>query len=94
MRAFNAIVALASFIACASALPSFGLSPRRECLTKQSAHQLVKEFISLSNGGSFNTSLARELLTEDVVDTSGSVASIINGGTYTAMLSPPTEVQC
>ncbi len=81
MRAFGAGAVVAAFVAGASALPTFGFGAGNGCLTKHSAYDLVKSFISLSNGGDFNTTLATELLTANVVDTSGSVASIINGGT-------------
>ena len=80
MHALGAIAVVAAFVTYASALPSFGFGAGNGCLTKNSAYQLVKDFIQLSNGDEFNTTLARELLTVDVVDTSGSVASIINAG--------------
>ena len=80
MRTFGALAAAAVFAVHASALPSFGFGAGNGCLTKHSAYQLVKDFISLSNGNEFNVTLATNLLTEDVVDTSGSVNSIIDGG--------------
>ena len=80
MRAFEVVAVVTTFVAYASALPSFGFGAGNGCLTKNNAYELVKNFIELSNGDEFNVALARELLTEDVVDTSGSVASIINGG--------------
>lgn len=83
MRGFVAAV-VAAFAFSASALPSWpswGFHPDHGCLTKESAHQLVHDFIELSNGDAFNVTLAKELLAKDVVDTSGSVASIINAGT-------------
>ena len=51
-----------------------------ECLTKSDADELVTNFISLTNGASFNVALARALIAPDIVDTSGSVASVINSG--------------
>lgn len=79
MRFFGAVAAL---IACTSALPNPKSGPSEDCtcLTKQDAHELVNNFIQLSNGDAFNVTLARDILTRDVVDTSGSVASIINAG--------------
>lgn len=80
MRAFGAVAVVAAVVAYASALPFFGFGAGNGCLTKDSAYELVQNFIQLTNGNEFNVALARELLSEDVVDTSGSVASIINGG--------------
>ena len=80
MRAYEIVAVAAAWVAYASALPWFGFGAGHGCLTKDEAHELVQNFIQLSNGDSFDVALARELLTEDVVDTSGSVASVINGG--------------
>lgn len=81
MRFFGVInVAAGLLVACAAALPSFGFGAGNGCLTKYTAYELVQNFIELSNGDEFNVTLAKELLTEDVVDTSGSVASVINAG--------------
>ena len=93
MHVFGAVAAVAAFVAHTSALPSFGFGAGNGCLTKNTAYKLVKNFIQLSNGDEFNVALARELLTEDVVDTSGSVASVINGGMYRTILPKP-RIQC
>lgn len=68
------------------ALPVFGFGAGNGCLTKHSAYELVKNFIKLTNGDAFNENLANALIAENVVDTSGSVASIINGGMLTSFL--------
>ncbi|KAK5163001.1 uncharacterized protein LTR77_011056 [Saxophila tyrrhenica] len=82
MRSFNAIAVVSVLATYVSALPtlSFGFGAGNGCLTKHTAHELVNNFIKLTNGDAFNEDLARALITEDVVDTSGSVASIINSG--------------
>jgi len=90
MRAFNALSAIAILVAYTSAEPAFGFGAGNGCLTKHSAYQLVKNFIQLTNGDAFNETLAILLIAEDVVDTSGSVSSIINGGnTAPAPLTGP-----
>lgn len=63
-----------------SVLLIFALRAFSSCLTKADADQLVTDFISLTNGGTFSDKLAREIIAPNVVDTSGSVASVINGG--------------
>jgi hypothetical protein len=88
MRPFQIFAVVAASVTYASALPSFGFGRGSGCLTKTDAYDLVQNFIQLSNGNEFNVTLARDLLTKDVVDTSGSVASIINGGTS---LCPTTD---
>ena len=80
MRPFEVFALIAAFVTYVSALPPFGFGSERRCLTKSDAYDLVNNFIQLSNGNEFNVTLAKDLLTKDVVDTSGSVASIINGG--------------
>ena len=73
----SAVLALAS---SALAGPISGYGPGHGCLTNASATRLVNNFIQLTNGDDFDEDLARALIVPDVVDTSGSVASIINGG--------------
>lgn len=70
------------FIAVLSSLLTFILHvfAGGKCLTKADADELVTNFISLTNGNAFDVALARALIAPDVVDTSGSVASIINSG--------------
>lgn len=80
MRTFHLVAAIAVITSNAFALPTFGFGAGNGCLTKHSAYELVKNFIKLTNGDAFNENLANALIAEDVVDTSGSVASIINGG--------------
>lgn len=80
MRFLCAIAVVSAFQSYVSALPIFGFGAGNGCLTKHTAYELVKNFIQLTNGDGFNETLANALVAEDVVDTSGSVASIINGG--------------
>ncbi len=71
---------IATLVSAAQCEPMFGFGAGNGCLCKDTAHELVKNFISLTNGNGFNTTLANALLTENIVDTSGSVASIIDMG--------------
>lgn len=92
MRFFCAIAVVSAFQSYVSALPIFGLGAGNGCLTKHSAYELVKNFIKLTNGDGFNETLANALIAEDVVDTSGSVASVINGGMHMLHISKILEL--
>lgn len=92
MRTSIVLAGLAAFTSWAAALPSTGWEhgwghdgpwDGKQCLTSQTAHDLVNEFIQLTNGASFNKTLANDIIADDIVDTSGSVASVINGGNIT-----------
>ena len=87
MRTSIVVAGLTAFASCVTAVPSSGWghdgwAPGKweNCLTSSKAHELVNDFIQLTNGASFNKSLANEIIADNIVDTSGSVASVINGG--------------
>ena len=82
MYALKPLAVALAFTSSALATPLFGFGAGNGCLTKHSAYQLVKNFIKLTNGDGFNEGLAEHLLIENIVDTSGSVNSIINAGTF------------
>lgn len=86
MHTLGALAALLVFVVRVLAASNYG-----GCLTQATTDELVTNFIALTNGGAFNRTLARALIAPDVVDTSGSVASVINGGelphTFSRLLS-------
>lgn len=84
MRAFSVVATIFLLTGWVSALPVFGFGAGNGCLTKNTAYDLVKNFIKLTNGDGFNETLADALIVDNVIDTSGSVASVINMGNSTA----------
>ncbi|KAK3706613.1 hypothetical protein LTR37_012622 [Vermiconidia calcicola] len=93
MYALNAAVALLACASSAMAMPKFGFGAGNGCLTKDTAEELVNNFIKLTNGDGFNENLARSIIRKDLVDTSGSVGSVINsGGVAPVPLLGPTLV--
>lgn len=97
MRSFGVITAIAvyaSYVTALPSLPSFGFGAGNGCLTEHSAYELVKSFIQLTNGDAFNAKLAKQLIIEDIVDTSGSVASVINSGKSIVLYTYTSQIEC
>ena len=72
MRFFSQILAFLPIFASATVAG--------QCVDNATATEIVANFIELTNGNAFNRTLAQALIAPSVVDTSGSVASVINSG--------------
>lgn len=85
MQMFSTLF-LIGFAASALAVPfsaKRGWPPGGQCLTTAEAQDVVNTFISVTSGkGTYNATVCHALLASDFSDTSSSIASIVDNGTY------------